>query len=108
LFVILKQNNNRIKENIIVIEKIKIRGFTVSHKSPDNCILLKDDRILLIKTLFYYVHDVKISGLVLKKGMKLVYQYPLKSSLFQIWQIKKITDKIVIAPINTIKNKLIF
>jgi len=55
LFVILKQNNNRIKENIIVIEKIKIRGFTVSHKSPDNCILLKDDRILLIKTLFYYV-----------------------------------------------------
>jgi len=57
------------------------------------------------------VHDcenVKVSGLVLKKGTKLVYQYPLKSSLFQIWQIKKITNEIVIDPINTIKNKLIF
>jgi len=56
------------------------------------------------------VHDrenVKVSGLVLKKETKLVYQYPLISSLFQIWQIKEITDE-VIAPINTLKNKLIF
>ncbi|KYN50560.1 hypothetical protein ALC57_05601 [Trachymyrmex cornetzi] len=112
LFVVLKQNNNYLQENIIVIEKIKLRGlFTISHKRPDNCILLQDHRILLIKKIFYYEHDcesVEVFGLVLKRETKSVYQYPLESTLFQIWQIKKISDEIVTVPINEIKNKLIF
>ncbi|KYN01715.1 hypothetical protein ALC62_07489, partial [Cyphomyrmex costatus] len=108
LFVVLKQNDNYLQENIIFIEKIKLRGlFTITHKRPDNCILLEDYRTLLIKKIFYYEHDsesVKVSGLVLKRETISVYQYPLVSSLFQIWQIKKITDEIVTVPINAIKN----
>lgn len=49
LFTILKQNNNYLRKNIIIIEKMKIRVlFTISHKSPNNCIILENDSILLI------------------------------------------------------------
>lgn len=112
LFTILKENNNYLQHNIIVIEKMKIRGlFTISLKRPDNCALLKDNTILLIKQLFYYVHnpkEIKILGLVLKKDKKPVYYYPSVSSLFQIWAIKEITDKTVIVPIDEIKCKFVY
>lgn len=110
-FSILKENDHYLEENIILIEKMKIRGlFTISHKRPDNCVLLEDNRILLIR-LFYYVHDknVKVLGIILKKKCRSVFQYPSESSHFQIWEIKEITNETeVLIPIDAIKNKFVY
>lgn len=83
---------------LIKITKIKYKEFTLS-REPDNCVLLKDRRIINVicmsaHSLNFDESNIFLSGTVCESESS-AYNYPLDSSLLNMFKIKSSQEPII-------------
>lgn len=101
----------RDKKNKNKILKLKYNRFTLTNKSPDNIVLLKNNTCFKITGIFIDGDDfssIKLSGIKLKKISSL-YQYPMNSDIFETWRIElnERDNNFVQEPIKNVKKKMV-
>lgn len=115
--VILKQ---QVCQNYIRIFKLNYKGFTLSTKTPDNYVLLKNDLIIQIIDLLCHSQQnniFEIKGQIWNKT-KSTYTYPINSKHLKEWKLASnvsstkiscnlddIISKIIIIPVISIIDK---
>ncbi|XP_011298410.1 uncharacterized protein [Fopius arisanus] len=72
----------------IIIKRLKYDGITLTTKSPDNCVLLRNNIVLQIKEMFMSTatESVHIKGTKLKKK-KSMLSYPCDSKYLHMWNV---------------------
>ncbi|KAJ8671356.1 hypothetical protein QAD02_002615 [Eretmocerus hayati] len=91
------------------IKKMKFKNsFTLTCTRPNNCVMDKYGRIILIKKMYSPVNDkknIRISGKILKK-VRVAYNYPERSSAYGIYEVSKRNDEIEIV-VDLLEQKMI-
>ena len=76
-----------LKVGIISGEKtnlIKVDGFHISNATPDNCIMV-NDKVVLVRSIIFSAESCVDIEYEAFDGIKLFYEYPLKSTNFGIY-----------------------
>lgn len=85
---------------------MQYKGSLLSSKAPDNVVLLKDNTIVEIKTIYHGEQFIMIEGKIwyLKSS---IYNYPVSSNLLHMWELHShVLNNNIIISLNEIQNKL--
>ena len=67
-------------------KKINFYGYVISTKSGDNCIFLKNQEIMLVKSIYTDLGNIFLSGVIFK-DRKAFLSYPADSSIISLFEV---------------------
>ena len=84
--------------------KIQFCNFFLSDKKPDNCCYLKDGSVVVIKHICY-LNDLPIILTFKYENLTSIDNYPIDSTLLDIYKTNKLSANLQAWPISSIKKK---
>lgn len=116
----LEEKNTFLKKEIIIqseiqilvkkkeeIRKIKYNGLTLSIKSPDNTVLLKNGNVVVISAFEYNNNNVRNIKVKIYLTKESVFKYPYDSIDLNIFEVNKLSDSVICAPLKNVSRKLV-
>lgn len=83
---------------------IQLKNFKITRKRPNNCCIMADENIVMVKTICHRNNSVCIIGKILKNG-KPFFHSPAPSTCFGIIKFSGEYSNLQAFPIENIKNK---
>lgn len=99
--------------NVTVIKEVGINEIILTSKHPDNCVLLKNENILRIESIYYYDLNDTLNSKIYISGTEYkvcddVFQYPIPSREVGLMMIKKVSDRIREFKLKNVLTKCIY
>lgn len=107
---ILKKSNCE-HSGKINIKRLRFKNVLITTKSPNNTVLLSNDKIIQINNIYLpenrtQLKHIEICSDILKKK-KSMYNYPCDSKYLSAWIVTKRNRKMIKCKVNEIKKKII-
>lgn len=106
---ILRQLRPDNARNIPVV-RIKFRNTILTKNSPNNTVLLNNNKILEINSMYIpkneNIQSIKITGIILKKIAPL-YVYPYSAEIMEMWRVSKRQNDMVTYMLSDVQLKMI-
>lgn len=100
-----------VHNNKICIQKVKWNRFIITTKRQNNMVLLNNGIIMEISSMYSDEHDTSLSSIMIEGKIwtkaKLLYKYPCKSSLLNMWHLAAISRHVATYPLTYVSDKLI-
>jgi hypothetical protein len=100
-----------VQDNKIYIQKILWNRLTITTKRQDNMVLLNNGTIMEISFMYSNERDTSHSNIVIEGKIwtetKLLYKYPCKSSLINMWRLPTVSHVTDTYSLTYVSNKLV-